>query len=448
MKMLLAKSAQVRWNGSTRKHYESLGYVWGGQNNWFEVHIEHLIKTTPIKVEVECDYCERIHLKEYRSYIKSREIVEKDCCGKRSCMVQKSQEVSLIVYGVKSYAETKQSKEHMREVFQTPKEDVINLAESKGITILNMEEYENDRTRLNIICAKHNHEGIQETNYANIKKNKNCCIHINKEIEKGIPRLSGEQVILDFKNEGLIPMFEADYYQSSNQPLPYKCPNHMENGIQYRRRGNLQSAEGCPFCASERTAIALRSDMSKIIKQFESKGLIILDTSDYKNKESHVRFECIHHKGYIQSVTSGGLSKTKVPCELCREENSLSKLSKKLRSSIGKWINKSKIECNNKCVLTGSESFEVHHLYSFHSIIIDALKILDIPQKDKYEPQEIIEIRKKVKELHELYDGVCLHPTLHIKFHNIYKKHHNTPVQFEEFKQRYLNGEFEDVSYK
>jgi hypothetical protein len=116
-----------------------------------------------------------------------------------------------------------------------------------------------------------------------------------------------------------------------------------------------------------------------------------------------------------------------------------------LRISIGDWRENSIKERGNKCVLTGEKNFEVHHLYSFNSIIKDALIDLKIPMSDSYTGEELILIKNKVIELHENVSGVCIRPDLHILFHQIYGNKDNTEEQFVQFENDYLNNKYLEV---
>lgn len=399
--------------------------------------------SSTVKVEVKCDYCEDgVSMKPYRDYLKTRKTVPKDCCRKRTCMVKKSEESNLITYGVKNINETEESKELRRKMFQTPIEEVVKLAFSKGINILNTEDYQNDRTRLKVICEYHQEEGIQETNFANIKKNKNCCIHINKEIVKGVPRLSGKEAIKRFEDVGLIPLFSESDYLSNSTPLPFLCPIHQESGTKYKTIGNLASSSSCNECRSEKISKSRRKDLKNIEEMFTIREVMPLNLSEYKNRETKMNFICPIHNFEDQNTTLEILRNVKVPCKFCREENSLTTLNKRLRSSVGSWVDTVKEKDNYKCVLTGSDLYEVHHTYSYNSIISDALNKLEINRKSEYTPQEIIAIKKEVKEMHDVNKGICIHPELHALFHKIYTKFNNTPEQFEEFSIRYKNNEF------
>lgn len=325
---------------------------------------------------------------------------------------------------------------------RSTKEEVLSVAKSKNIKILNIEDYKNERTILKIICIDHSDEGLQESNFASIKKNKHCCKYVKRTSTK---KIDGNQVIQEFFDHGLTPMFKPEEYVGSNMPLPYTCPKHPSAGIQFRCRDAVFVAEGCGECVNERRASAHRSSPEKILKYFTDRNISPIDLTQYKNRASEMDYICPIHPNHIQVTRVDILRNTKVPCTYCREDDSLSSLNRKIRSSIGKWRKSSEKSCEYKCVLTGSHNYEVHHLYTYNNIILDAMKHLKITKKAIYSAEEIKIIRKEVILRHEELLGVCIHPILHNEFHRIYSKDNNTLEQFNEFKERYNNGEFEEI---
>lgn len=446
--MLLSKTVQVRWVGNTAPHYKEKGYTLTKFFDFFECRVEDLMKTSTVKVEVLCDYCqEEVSLKPYRDYLKMRKEIEKDCCKRRSCMVKKSEEVSLLRYGVKSPNSREEAKQNLREKFQTSTEEVLRIAESKGIKILNIDTYENDRTRLKVICTRHEDMGVQDTCFANIKKNIYCCEYIVKidGVSGKSKRLTGEEARERFLNAGLTPMFSPEEYTINSEPMPYKCPKHLDLGVQYRTLANVAYAEGCSGCASERRSLAHRNDLERVAQYFIDRDIIVLNLGQYENRESKMDFVCLKHPSHVQVTSVGTLRNTSVPCVHCRADNSALVLTKRLRSSIGSWKKRVEIESEYKCALTGSSEYDIHHIYPFKNILIDTLKELNMPFKTNYSSEEFIAIRDMFVAKHENVEGIALHPVLHSEFHTIFSKANNTKEQIDEFKVMYKNGKFDNL---
>lgn len=112
--MLLTKEVEVRWNGKSRKYYEDLGYKYTKHNDIFTVHIEDLLKTSHIKIDVQCDYCGKCYKKEYRRYIKDNynSIIPNDCCAE--CQPIKARESNLVNYGVENTTQLKEVRDKMK----------------------------------------------------------------------------------------------------------------------------------------------------------------------------------------------------------------------------------------------------------------------------------------------------------------------------------------------
>lgn len=124
-----------------------------------------------------------------------------------------------------------------------------------------------------------------------------------------------------------------------------------------------------------------------------------------------------------------------------------------LRNKNEEWFNKCKQEANYTCQLTGKRGVKLHthHLYAFSSIVMDAHNTYNIevkPQVKDYTDEELKLLEDYVAEWHkDSSNAVVLSEEAHDLFHSkeLYGKDGNTPEQYEEFKQRYLDNEFKNI---
>jgi len=88
---------------------------------------------------------------------------------------------------------------------------------------------------------------------------------------------------------------------------------------------------------------------------------------------------------------------------------------------------------------------EVHHTKSFKEVRDEVLKELGFFKK-KYRYQftqdELNEILARFKEKHNNIIGIPLKPHIHRLFHKVYGRNDVTYENFDEFKKRYIIGEF------
>lgn len=106
------------------------------------------------------------------------------------------------------------------------------------------------------------------------------------------------------------------------------------------------------------------------------------------------------------------------------------------------WKKESMQNCNYKCVITDSSDFEVHHIYSFNLILKEAMQDDRWIHKDftDYTIDELdynLNIFFQYQSKYPL--GVCLSVDMHKKFHSIYGNRINTPEQWYEFFNTYVN---------
>lgn len=119
-------------------------------------------------------------------------------------------------------------------------------------------------------------------------------------------------------------------------------------------------------------------------------------------------------------------------------------LTKFLRGQISQWKKKSIESCNYQCVLTGSKSFDVHHIISFNIIVRNFIYEYNIVLKDHFEDYNIAELNKISEQFIKYHDtyplGVCVEKKLHMKFHSMYGDV-NSKEQWENFVTKFKEGE-------
>lgn len=247
---------------------------------------------------------------------------------------------------------------------------------------------------------------------------------------------------------------------NKNQHISFTCNKHPYEGIQSRRIKYLLSGMELVCCKKDRIENEIIESHRKI---FEDKNLALSRTEVIKEKR-HFYFTCnIHKSRGEQWVRKDHLDRNATYCKGClkeylseiyKGENSpnwkggITSLSENARnlSCVIEWKKNVLIENNFKCSLTGNtKKLEVHHLYSFNLMILDALNELSLPILNDigdYDTKKMIALESLIRLKHQSGSGVVLTKTIHKLFHTLYGYGNNTPEQFNEFKSRYNNGEF------
>lgn len=114
------------------------------------------------------------------------------------------------------------------------------------------------------------------------------------------------------------------------------------------------------------------------------------------------------------------------------------------------WKKASMEACGYKCVVTGGEFDDIHHLYSKNMIIQETLDYYNLD--DSFDINEVSEdfrneFLKTFEMLQSKYPlGVCLTRDLHKQFHIRYGFGDNTPEQFEEFLNWISQNQIEKIT--
>ena len=126
-------------------------------------------------------------------------------------------------------------------------------------------------------------------------------------------------------------------------------------------------------------------------------------------------------------------------------------ISTYLRVLNEQWFKDCKQQTNYTCELTGKVggNLHTHHLKAFNTIVLEAHELYNIEIHEiigEYTQEELHKLEEYVASWHkDNSNAVVLCEVVHDLFHNLYGYGNNTKEQFEEFKQRYLNGEFQDL---
>jgi len=331
--------------------------------------------------------------------------------------------------------------------------DIVKYIKSYNYNIIRfLEKYKNGKSEFIMMCDK-GHK--YKSNYSAFKSNGSRCPYCS-----GNARLDGEFVYNEFLNNNLYPKFIPSDYKNNNTSLPYICPKHKEIGIQYKSYSALKLSNGCRVCGIENSSETRRLSSKYVYDLIKEKGLTPLESdTEYINNRTHIKCICMKHPDKIQNIRMDTLQTNKYGCKYCRYEDQsgennygwkggFSSSKNFLRDKILQWKKDSIINSNFKCVLTGQIFDKIHHLYGFNLIIKEAFKETKIPVKKfiEYTNEDMTILSDKVIELHNKYPlGVCLKEELHKLFHILYKCGDNTPEQFEEFKIRLKDGEFNDL---
>lgn len=392
--LITPQTVSVKWYPKLKKYYLEQGYFPYEHLKYFDCDIQHLHPNSNYDVVIQCDYCDKIFKRPYylHNQHRKRSACKKDCCDLKICQQQKLEDANMIKYKTKY---TLGSKE---------------VIEKSSITVKI-----NKQIRLSEIV--HN---FLESNE-----------HINP---------------IDLEND----ILELDY----NSKIRYICSNHAEYGEKQITPLSMQLGHDCFHCQIDKK----KHSYEFVKEKFEEMDFLLVDT-EYKNASTPLKFICKHHPNITQEKT---ISKVLDGhgCKYCFYERrtgennnnwkgGVSPLHNLLRGKIGKWKKDSLKNYDFKCAISGqaSNNLEVHHIYSFESIIKETLDELNFPLYSKiseYSGEELKMIETVLLEKHYKHGlGAPLLPNIHSLFHNIYGKGSNNQSQFTEFKYNYLNGEFD-----
>lgn len=117
-----------------------------------------------------------------------------------------------------------------------------------------------------------------------------------------------------------------------------------------------------------------------------------------------------------------------------------------MRRNTTDWRTKVVKQCNSKCIITGSQIYEVHHTYCVNQIIADVLYELNYEYKifSEYSDEELSNILSLFAEKQDSVIGVYIHPDIHKLYHKLYG-YKNYKEQFDFFLENYKQGKYNNL---
>jgi hypothetical protein len=238
-------------------------------------------------------------------------------------------------------------------------------------------------------------------------------------------------------------------------PIRYICRKHPDN-IQETIYDTFKNKNICTQCGIEKRAKNRRATIEEVTEIFAQNNRQLL-SKEYTSAKQKLENICLNHPNLIQYSTLAQI-KAGYMCKYCedeltRGENSChwkggtTPLHSFLREKMVEWKRQTMVACNYKCVISGNRFDDIHHIYGFNFILEELLQITNLQIKNigDYSESELNFLIDTCKQLHEKYgDGACINRKIHSLYHKIYGYGSNTPKQFEEFKTRFFNGEFND----
>ena len=123
---------------------------------------------------------------------------------------------------------------------------------------------------------------------------------------------------------------------------------------------------------------------------------------------------------------------------------------------VNDWRVRAFIEADGRCEVSGkkvnSNDGEIHHVKPFCELVMEAHILNNIEIKQivaDYSEEDLKALKNYIKEWHkDTTNAIVLHKEVHHLFHDKFMKgkgRESSVEDVEEFKQRYLNGEFNDL---
>lgn len=432
---LITKTVKNKWNGSNRKHYESLGYVYSKKGEEFEVKVEHLPKGSAIKVQCRCDSCGKELSWSYHDYLK--QVKEKGLTFCKKCaneLYAKEKMIKTMLSSSKSFCDW--CIENNRQDVLDRWDYELNNRSPKDVCYGTSKKYW-------FKCNKHEWHKSELKNISDFingcEGSIECtqCKSIAQYIIDNFPNKKLEE-IWDFeKNENLDPWTIKN---KSNKKFWFKCQEKDYHGSYETTCVIFSSGSQCPYCTNRNGKIHPKDSLGQYIVDNYGEEFLKMIWSD-KNIESPfelaphsnkvVWWNCDNdtHEEYQRRCSQAITREFRCPhCHIMKKRenhpNWNPNITQEEREN-GRYIEgyddfiKGVYERDNyNCQICGQEG-NGHNLNAHH---LDGYNWYKEGRTD-------------------INNGITLCKECHKEFHRLYGKGNNTKEQFEEYLKKYFKKE-------
>lgn len=326
--MLISKTVKLKWNGKTKKYYESKGYKFTKYKDEFEVKVEDLTRCCHVKVQIRCDNCGK---KSNISWQKYKEHVHTD----EKCYCLK--------YGNKLFGITKMKKTKLKNTKSFKQWCIDNNRQD----ILNQWDYELNKINTDDIafgtnkkywfkCSKGIHESELKSigDFTNGHDGVMDCKKCNSFAQWGIDHL-GEDFLdkyWDYDKNTVDPWKIS--YGSKGKKVYIYCQKHKYHGSYDIKCNSFANDNRCIYCTGKKVH-PLDSLGQYIIDNYGKEFLDKIwsdknkkspfDYSPNANQKAWWKCSDGKHKDYKRSINSSNRFKFRCPeCGYSQGENRIS----------------------------------------------------------------------------------------------------------------------------
>lgn len=250
----------MNWNYSNRSYYESMGYRFTKKGDSFIVKIEHLSKGSKLEIEFVCDYClgakqttTKSKVREYKNIIKSRSIINKDCCS--ACKIIKSKEVEI--------HNLKINKQTLGDLFP---EYLSEWSEKNDMTTYDYSPYSSKKVWWE--CNEKGHLYFEK-------------IQKKTSMKRGCPYCSGRRISDENRLSMIFPELSNEWnFDKNNELTPYNVSYGSERKVWWictncnyeweAKVYNKVKGSGCPQCFESQGEKSVRNVLESLSLSFKS----------------------------------------------------------------------------------------------------------------------------------------------------------------------------------